>query len=113
MLSNGSLNCGTPSSGGGGGSQWNISTSSWLINDSNILDWNESKGNDTYVNVDGDTMTDDLNMSDNNLTDVVRLVYNTSGCTEDSVEGTTCWNEDQQTLNIVTGLDITSSFYQI
>lgn len=48
---------GTATGFGGGGSAWSIVGSDWMINDSNILEWNETLGNDTYVNIGGDTFT--------------------------------------------------------
>ena len=55
---------------------WDISTSEWLINTSGILDWNETKGNITFLNLAGGTMTGNLNLSDNQLTDVGALIMN-------------------------------------
>lgn len=47
---------------------------------------------------------DSIDMLGGNITEVLRFVYNTTGCDEDSVEGTKCWNPDDKTENIVTGL---------
>lgn len=72
------------------------------------LAFNETKlnltGDERYVNIDGDTMAGELNMNNNNVTNILRTVYNITGCDESSIEGTVCWNSDKMTLNIVTGL---------
>ncbi|RLC74912.1 MAG: hypothetical protein DRI61_15815, partial [Chloroflexi bacterium] len=59
---------------------------------------------DTLKTDDNMIIGGDLNMDDGNITNILRSVYNITGCTEDSVEGTVCWNSDYYTLNIVTGL---------
>lgn len=56
------------------------------------------------LNLTGGTMSGNLNMGYNNITEIMALQFNATGCTEDSAEGTVCWNADKQTLNIVTGL---------
>ncbi len=77
----------------------------FLSNFTNDRDFiNSTYTDNTYVNVDGDSMTGDLSMSGNNITDVLRLFFNITGCDESLIEGTVCWNVDDHTLNIVSGL---------
>lgn len=78
----------------------------WLSFDGSTLIFNETKANNTFVNVDGDTMTGSLNMGYNNLTNINRLKFNITNCVDmdTTEEGTVCWNSDKKTINVVTGL---------
>jgi len=49
-------------------------------------------------------------MNNTNITNINTMIFNTSGCTDDTTEGLVCWNADQQTLNVVTGL---GNVYQV
>ena len=43
--------------------QWNITGSNYLINNSNVLDWDDTKGNNTYINTEEESSLD-VNRSD-------------------------------------------------
>ena len=51
--------------GGPGGSQWNISASKWLYNNSNTLEWNETLGNLTYFSTNGGTINGNVTVTGN------------------------------------------------
>ncbi len=71
---------------------------------SEILSINITAFDERYINVDGDNFTGDVSLGDNNITDIIRTVYNIAGCSEDTIEGTVCWNGDDHTINVVTGI---------
>lgn len=58
-----SMVCQADATGGAGGGL--NAGAPYLYNDSTTMFWNETKGNITYVNTDGDTMTDDLTINAN------------------------------------------------
>lgn len=60
-----------------------------------------------YCELTGCTMSGDINMDGNNITNINLLKFDTTICTDTDtlVEGDVCWNEDDHTLNIVTGLN--------
>ena len=66
----------------------------------------ETFANATYLRLDtnNDPLTGDLSLGDHNITDIQRAVFNTTGCDENSIEGTVCWNSEDQTLNVISGL---------
>lgn len=49
-------------------------------------------------------ITGNVNMSGNNASDVLKINFDNKGCSDSSTEGTICWNPDDKTMNIVTGL---------
>ncbi len=57
------------------GAKWNITGSDWIINDSNILDWNETKGNATYWNEIGDVPVANITDGDNTHLALVDDIY--------------------------------------
>ena len=72
-----------------------------------LKDWMQSFFDTIYCKLTGCDMTGDIDMGGNNIDEVLRVTYNTTGCEEDSIGGTTCWNPDDYTLNVVTGIDNT------
>lgn len=66
----------------------------------------ETFANATYLRLDtdNDPLAGDLSMGNYNITDIQRAVFNTTGCDEDSIEGTICWNSEDQTLNVISGI---------
>lgn len=83
---------------------YDTSTFSWIASPSSSLNtiWQRIGNIISPINT-----GDNLNMGGNNITDIIRTVYNVTGCEEDAIAGTVCWNADDMTLNIVTGLDST------
>lgn len=53
--------------------------------------------NGTFVRKSGDLMTGNLNMSDNNITDILLTVYDISGCMS-TTPGTFCYDVDTDTM---------------
>ena len=51
---------------GAGGSQWALPASEWLFNNSNTIDWNETKGNATYIEL-GDSFGGEVSGTYDNL----------------------------------------------
>ena len=54
------------------GVRW-ITNNPYLYNDTNTIYFNDTKSNETYVNVDGDTMTGYLDMGNNEIEDVKNI----------------------------------------
>ena len=78
--------------------------SKWFYDNNNVFTFNETQlnntieiiGNQTYVNIDGDTMTGNLGLSTNNLTNMSCIIL-TNG-------EPICWNVDAYTIDIPSGL---------
>lgn len=68
--------------------------------------WLTSFGNNLWCKLTGCTMQGDIDMDGNNITDLYILNFNTTLCTDVDIlkEGDVCWNADDHTLNMVTGL---------
>jgi len=84
---------------------WN--SSGLIINWSQDLSnyFNKTESIDTFVNISGDTMTGDLNMSANNINNISDIYFNLENCVTDGTsEGRVCWDSDKKTLSIDSGL---------
>jgi len=91
-------------------------TNQWLeMNNFGTMFWNIDNVNGNnwllgHINASEGYFRGDVEMNGNNITNPNVILFNTTGCDDTTTEGAVCWNSDQQTLNIVTGL---GNVYQV